>query len=153
MKLLFFCVSALALCACDSRLRVDATITIPADLQQSLVTFPQEVVVDFGLGFGPERVYIICDEAAQDLVIEREAAEFGCAEDMAKTTIRVWVAAFTPEPYEESLCGATFYSNAENMEPLLSDPFSLAQIFQEVPEKSLLGCTSASESVELMVAF
>jgi hypothetical protein len=154
MKRLFFLASSvLALAACDPLIQIDTTVTVPAGIQQTLASFPQEVVIDAGMGRGPERVFVICDpDGAQDIVLTRFTQQIGCAEE---TTVRAWVSAFTPAPNEELICGeqvTDFFVSAANAEPQPLDPIDLEVVFQEELDDVLVGCASASAEVSLVVS-
>jgi hypothetical protein len=143
--------STLILSACDPLISIDTTVTVPAGIQQTLASFPQEVVID--AGSGPERVFVICDpDGAQDIVVNRFSQNIGCAEE---TTVRAWVSAFTPAKGEEVICGeqlTEFFVSAANTEPQPLDPIDQEVIFQEPLDQVLVGCASASAEVSLVVS-
>jgi hypothetical protein len=147
MKRLF--VLSILCAACDPLISIDTTIVVTPEVQDSL-TYPQEVVVDFGSNLGIRRAFILCEASDQEIIINASDGTIGCAEE---TTVRVWATPFTPAPGEEVLCGEQPDFTATNaVDPLETDPKAEQIIFTEVPDV-LLGCAGGTEAIDLTLSF
>jgi hypothetical protein len=147
MKRLF--VLSILCAACDPFLSIDATVIVTPEVQDVL-TYPQEVVVDFGTNLGLRRAFVLCEASDQDITINVSHTEIGCA---STTTVRAWAAHFIPAEGEEVVCGdQPNFTDPNSIIPLDSDPRADEIIFTKI-QNVLFGCAGGSAAVDLTLSF
>jgi hypothetical protein len=133
---------------------ISARVVITPEVQSALDgRYPQQVLAELTLpGREPEafRLGVLCEPSAAAVEVPAELGGISCADS---AELRVWLAAFTPEPGQEN-CGPLstpdFVGSGGRIAPAPGDPIAAASISQEdIPDGS---CTPLNAEVTLTPA-
>jgi hypothetical protein len=119
-----FALALLALAGCESMIRYDLTVEVPASVQQRFAALSPGVLLLGSSTLGDDgaleaqALALLCDPQDESLVVDASTDwAFGCADELANWKVEAWIVPLPVAWKDLATCGKTFAWDPET-EPL-----------------------------------